>query len=437
MNQVGSIFLQRTRVAALQVRYYKHVGSCSEKMNAALLRAEMIASGELPAISASSSNPEFELLLVCCRKQNREEFVRLCKSLITNDFDWEIFLTLAQHHRLISRAFSSLSEVSGFVPEQELESLRFRFQTHARQSLLLNAELFRIIECLKSAGIKAFPYKGPVLAQFLYGDVTARQFGDLDLLIHKSDLPEAKAALMELGYRASLEFTAREDKAYLAAGYEYTFDSERGRNLVELKWQILPQFYSVNFDIGAMFERAITVDLDGYFVRTFCVEDLFLVLCVHAAKHAWGQLSLLCDIAQLVKTQSLDWAVIRKRAFELGIQRIVAVNLLLINRLLRLETRIAIEERTASPLTEPIALKIKAGEEYDVESFTYCVLMMKLRERWTDRVRFLWRLVFTPSTGEWSAVRLPAFLFPMYRVVRVWRLIRRFATFTQMSAKIF
>jgi hypothetical protein len=66
-----------------------------------------------------------------------------------------------------------------------------------------------------------------------------------------------------------------------------------------------------------------------------------------------------------------------------------------------------------------------AEEEFDPESVAYFRLMMALRERWQDRVSFCWRLLVTPGSGEWSAVRLPGALFPLYRVVRVCRLAGR------------
>jgi hypothetical protein len=53
-------------------------------------------------------------------------------------------------------------------------------------------------------------------------------------------------------------------------------------------------------------------------------------------------------------------------------------------------------------------------------------LMVGLRERFQDQFRFLLRLIFTPSVGEWSTVRLPACLFPLYHGIRVFRLIARF-----------
>jgi hypothetical protein len=47
-----------------------------------------------------------------------------------------------------------------------------------------------------------------------------------------------------------------------------------------------------------------------------------------------------------------------------------------------------------------------------LESTEYFRLILKLRERRGDRLRYLWRLVWTLGVGDVAAVRLPEALFP-------------------------
>jgi hypothetical protein len=167
-------------------------------------------------------------------------------------------------------------------------------------------------------------------------------------------------------------------------------------------------------------------------MKTPCAEDLLLVLCVHAAKHVWDRLIWLCDIAQILKLENFNWESVQSRARELGIERVVSVTLLLANRLLAAPIPSPIEksnfaDRTAGALAEEIARGMATGFSYDVQQVSYFRLMMRLRERRADRLRFLARLAFTPGPGEWEAVRLPKVLFPLYRVVRLARLASRFA----------
>jgi hypothetical protein len=378
---------------------------------------------------------EFALLLSCCGDQAPGLRLPCCEGEPRQEFDWNKLLCLAGEHRVISPVYRALAASPGVVPAPCLQALRFRFQIGARQSLLLSSELVRIVDHLESCGIAALAYKGPVLAHLLFDDVTGRQFGDLDLLVRESQVSRATRALAQLGYHPTLALTAREQRDHLATGYECPFNDPLG-HIVELKWRILPRFYAIDFAIEAMFERAVTVELEGRSIPTLCSEDLFLVLCVHAAKHAWTQLSLLLDIAGLLRRGGLDWKLIFQQASALGIERLLEVNLLLAHQLLgaTLPSRTGAHAPPApsSRLLEQVRQILAGGEPYDTASLPYFLLMMRLREKWGDRARFLGRLLGTPSAGEWSSIHLPEALFPLYRLVRVFRLLGKLASLARV-----
>jgi hypothetical protein len=346
--------------------------------------------------------------------------------------DWDRLLHLMDHHRVVPQVYGALSEEREFIPHEVFAAIRSRYQQNAQRALWFTSELGRLLSTLESAGIKALPYKGPTLAQSLYREVTQRQFSDLDVLVAPSDVTRAKAVLLSLDYKCGLDLGEREERAYISSGYEYVFHSPAGRNLLELQWHILPRFYSMDFYIRAFLERSEPLSIAGGSFRTLCAQDLLPVLCVHAAKHVWVQLSWLCDIAQLVNSRQLDWNAIRDDAKHLGIERIVSLNLLLAHKLLGSSLPPTIQEcLREDPLTAVLADEIlpiiESSTPYDTESIPYFRLMMRLRERWQDRARFLWRLAVTPGLSEWSAVRLSKPLQPLYRLVRLWRLARRLA----------
>ena len=56
------------------------------------------------------------------------------------------------------------------------------------------------MKLLESNGINAIPYKGPVLANLAYGNLSFREFGDIDILINKSDALKAKEIMISNGY---------------------------------------------------------------------------------------------------------------------------------------------------------------------------------------------------------------------------------------------
>jgi len=338
--------------------------------------------------------------------------------------NWHELARLAQQHGVVPQVYSAAANSSG--GGQALAAL---YQANVRQTLWLTGELLRILKKFEGASVEVLPYKGPVLAETLYGDVSMRQFSDLDLLVRRDDVVKIKKLLAEIGYEAGLNLNANEQKAHLKYGYEYTFNGPRGDNLIEIQWQILPRFYSVDFDVAGFFERAIDTRVNGVSVRTLSNRDLFLVLSVHAAKHAWVRLCWLCDLVELAK-RDLDWQAIHEQARALGIQRIVAVTFLLARRLLAGQLpgaieRFIVKDADAASLADQIVPTITGAEQIDVESLAYFGLMLNCRERWKDRARFLWRLGITPSVAEWSAMRLPEPLFPLYRALRIGRVAKR------------
>jgi hypothetical protein len=430
---------------------------------AANLQLDSSQGPSLPAIRPSTEGFEFDLLLACCTSHEPTDRIL---SILSRPLDWERTLHLIAHHRVVSQAYGALSPFSPLIPARTFDALRSRYRDSARKALWFAAELVRIAGHLESAGIKALPYKGPVLAQTLYGEITQRQFSDLDILILPEDVHKAKAASLDLGYKTQIDLAPHIQKAFIETGYEHSFRSQQGSNLLELQWRITPRFYCFDFDVARLFQRAGEINFGGRLMRTLRLEDLLLVLCVHAAKHVWVQLSWLCDIAQLAKSPQLDWNAMQDEAGRLGIKRIVHLNLLLAHKLLGTplpecvprichseqseESAVAGDCKNAdysqkkwrhknkqiSPgddlsttaLADEILLIIARSTDYNTESLPYFRLMMRLRERRQDQARFLWRLALTPSVSEWSTVSLSKPLRPLYRLIRLSRLAKRLAS---------
>jgi hypothetical protein len=293
--------------------------------------------------------------------------------------------------------------------------------------LWLTNELLQVAEHLEKHKIGFLAYKGPTLGQMLYKNVAARQFGDIDILVHPTDVERALGVVRGLGYGSQLNLTRAQEQAYLSIGYEYSLDSDFGRNLLEIKWQMLPRFYAIDFDLHELFANAASVHLGGRTIPSLRAEDLLLVLCVHAAKHGWEKLSWLRDIAALSKSDSLDWDTICRRARKMGIERILAINFVLIGKFFNTFIPRPISSYLRSDLAiEPMAGKIANAivncQNCDFSKRAYFSEFARLRERKTDRARFWWRLLTTPSVSEWKTANIGNPRSPVYRGIRMYRL---------------
>jgi hypothetical protein len=140
---------------------------------------------------------------------------------------------------------------------------------------------------------------------------------------------------------------------------------------------------------------------------------------------------MLRDIAALGGLD-LNWNQVEHEARRLGIVRIMLISLLLARDLLgyRLADgfRVGDDIGICEQLASVFQCRLRDGDQPDTDSLRYFRTMLRLRERWQDRVRFALRLAITPSVGEWQSLSIPDRLFPMYRAVRGIRLLRRFCT---------
>jgi hypothetical protein len=128
-----------------------------------------------------------------------------------------------------------------------------------------------------------------------------------------------------------------------------------------------------------------------------------------------------------MQSQTINWAEFERRAHDLGIAHMVGISLLLAHRLLQAEAPEAVRglwrtDAEIERLSGEVQRDHPEAEEYNPESLQYFRLMMRLRECRSNQFRFLFRLAFTPSVGEWKVIRLPAPLFPFYQVIRMFRL---------------
>lgn len=378
--------------------------------------------------SSPPRSAEWSLLRAACAGSPGAE--RTVSDLLSSPIQWKIVLDLAEKHGVLPLLTQTLSKSAENVPADILQCLRQAYQSNLHKALFLSREMVRILERLSDTRIEVMPYKGLALAESLYGDIALRQSGDIDLLIRAEDLGRIREAVGELGYTPHVSFSKAEEDAYLKSGYECAFDGAAGRNLLEVQWAIQPRFYAVDIETEGLFRRAVDITVAGCAMKTPSPEDLFLILALHAAKHVWGRLIWVCDLARLSALPSMNWQWIGGQAKELGVARILRVSLMIAERLL--DSPIPADAKACLPedsigegLAQEIASCMASDVTFNTESLAYFRWMVRLRERRADRIRFVRRLVFTPGPGEWAAVRLPKPLFPMYRLIRISRLAAR------------
>jgi hypothetical protein len=174
----------------------------------------------------------------------------------------------------------------------------------------------------------------------------------------------------------------------------------------------------------------VQVDLAGTQLPSLAPEDMLLTLCAHGASHCWTHLSMICDIAELLRSQKhLDWQQICRRAGSLGSLRMVLLGLSLAHELLGADLPAEITSQAkADRLLEPLVQQVHKGlisATTELGMLKTVLFHLRARERWRDRVRYCFRLAAMPTKEDYD-LPLPASLAFLYYLIRPLRLAGKY-----------
>jgi hypothetical protein len=394
-----------------------------------MIRNELLE-GQARHVRSAAICPDMELLLCCARTRTDAEMSQRITEAAEKAIDWIQFIRLALRHDTLSLVYWNLQRICpNSVPTGVLEPLRARHEAEAREGRLLANELIGILGFLDSHGIAAVPFKGPALAVRLYGDLSLRGFGDLDILIREPDVARARRLLLDRGYSPE-RVEIGELNQFLRENHELLLYRADGRVRVDLHWRFTSRTACLSGDPERFLEDLETVSLAGEAVRSLRLETYLLVLSMHAAKHQWIQLKFICDIAEILAVRDLDWHFVLQEAGQLGLKRVLGIALLLAQGLLGatvppILSRDLKIDRAAKALAGQACARLleEPGERWGLKGGIACQL--GIRERFRDRTRIFLRYFLhklKPNERDRWFLPIPRSLSVAYYVVRPVRL---------------
>ena len=348
------------------------------------------------------------------------------RRLTQEELDWDALADAAEYHGLAPSLYCILdSACPDLVPENVLNLLRDSYRDSARRSLILTARLFALLDAFEAEGILVVPLKGPVLAESLYSDPLLRPFSDLDLLIHKKDVPAAMRLLTRQGYALGPHLTRLSFPALMKLNCELLFRQGRMAQ-VDLQWDTAPSDYPFRFDVEILWRSLGRTRIGEREVASLSPESLLLFLCMHGAKHLWSRLQWLGDVARLVQSQ-LNWILAMELSAEARCVRPVLLGLLLAHDVLGAPVPEAILERAHSAQVVPslareVTSRLNRIPPVEPESLEITMFNVRVAERKWDKVRHFAALFKAPTEAELAWLPLPEKLFFLYYPLRAGRL---------------
>jgi hypothetical protein len=353
------------------------------------------------------------------------------RTLLRNEVDWRSLIQLALRHAVMPLVYRSLSAFPiELLDTFALDKLKFQFYKNVRNNLFLSHALIQLMSLLKSHKIHAIPYKGPVLAASVYGNLGLRQFGDIDILVHEADFDRTKDHLLLHSFKLTHEY-----------GWASTFEDRNGQFEVDVHRAITPRIFPFQIDFQGLWDRITEVKISGHTVPSLCPNDLVLILCIQAAKDSWenrSQLAKICDIAELLQAHpNINWPWVFGEARRQGAEGMLCFGLVLVQNLLGAELpKNALERIEKHHMISLLATQVQKRFSTEVcfrktDLSEKAKFHSRLRERMRDRIPYHFEPIrrciersFIPNDRDRAFLKLPQTIHFIYYLLRLVRLFR-------------
>lgn len=351
----------------------------------------------------ASGSPEWAALLQCASPHSDSSIL----SALLSKVSWPALVTLAEAHGITSLLASSVAQLQeNLVPPEFAHKIRELHRAQVLSALQMTAELFRLADQFRDAGLDTVLVKGPTLALRAYGDTAARQYGDLDFLVRQKDIRCATELMISAGYKPEI---AVESLSSQKIPGQYLFVRIAAPLLVELHTERTMRYFPRGLPIDEFFARRQLVSVDGHHIPALAIEDELLLICIHGAKHLWERLSLVADVAALVTRQTgLNWERSFAAARAIGAERMLHTGLLLAGNLLHaalpqnVQARLQ-SDRSASQLAAKIATWLPSAGQTPPGLFARALYRVRMRGNAVSGLSYLLRLTFSPTQEDWPA----------------------------------
>jgi hypothetical protein len=370
-----------------------------------------------------NNSRENELLLCIARRGELRPFLQ-------QPLNWDYVLTTAYAHGLLPLLHKSLASAAGIVPGHFLSRLKRESVANSQNVLHLIGKQLRVYKLFKENEIPVALFKGPLLSQMAYGEISLRQAGDIDMLIDRRHFDQAKMLLESLCYEMSPRLTPPQLASHLNNHCEIQFMRDEWFTVVDLHWDLAPRSFVFGVEAGEVMSRLQTVSLAGTMVETFSAEDSVLYQSMHGAKHLWRRLEWITALAESLRsTPGMNWDTVTDRAAKAHATRMLALGLRLVQEFsdvaIPSQVLAAVDsdrsmQRMAERVRKELFINVGAADSTETNLYN-----LRIMDRKRDALISALRAIFVPTFPDWQALALPASLHSLYYVFRPLRLLRK------------
>ncbi len=416
-------------------------------------------------------SPELRFLITCCQTNQTKEDINSIRSYLSLITNYQSLITAATQHGILPLVYKTIKDVSQLdssslnaqrltllelypkgtssafcltansdtpVAKAQvgcnafLSELKPLYMSIVQRNMLMTSELIKIMHLLRENNIEALAFKGPTLSQMAYGDITLRQFGDLDILIKKRTRSQMMDLLLKEHYIPEIDLKEGTKETFFNSVNVIAFYNESTGIRIEVHWELLSRNYAIDWEEKKLWDTQEHTRINHKEIPVLVLEQQLLYLSAHGAKHLFERLEWICDIDRSIRVDpNINWQHLLNEAEKLGIKRMLYLGLELSRKFFGLDLPEMIKKNIAQDKEIPklISKVIQVNfskTSQEKKSYSTFGLLWNMRENLSDQIRFAWRGLFAPKFDDFKYIQLPKYLAFLYPVVRPYRLITKY-----------
>jgi hypothetical protein len=300
-----------------------------------------------------------------------------------------------------------------------------------KYNMLLTSELIKIMKLLEENDIKAIAFKGPTLAQLAYGDITLRQYVDLDILVDEKDLYNSAMILKSINLEADLSLEFLKNVTLIKVGSDFSLFHKYNNIHLELHWNLFRKLLNEKRK-DFISSNQLSININGKDINTLDYNYLLIYLCVHGSKHLWERIEWIIDLDKLINKGTFDWNFMINTSRELKVYNMFLLGICLTDELFDTNIPLSIKElyvsnQKVNKLKTKILDLIDSKIMHQVEENKYMTLKFKIIMQMFDTkresIKYILSVIFKPTHYDVYFINIYKSFSFLYYLVRPIRLI--------------
>lgn len=259
----------------------------------------------------------YALLGHCARAECSDMHYHLLAQAANEIAEWQTLPARAEAHGLGPLLYVHLRSAGVQVPRTVGRRLKALYLRHRYANRVRARVLGQILSAYEAAGIQALVVKGGALSHLIYPEPGLRPMSDLDLLVKKPEVEQARRVLVDLGFNAPLPHDEQFDKSLPTA----ILATEGIWVGVEIHYDLFEEDYPASMAMDDLTVAPLPFHLEpgNSTAYTLGYEDMLWHLCQHMAFHTTvfksNRLIWAADIVSVAErfVAHIDWERVQKQ----------------------------------------------------------------------------------------------------------------------------